>query len=114
MTCQYCGYSETSVLFDKLLSFSEKMSYLGLTHESKQVGYVDATVHPDLSIGDFGINSSGPSYNKTNLDWFDKMIDEEPAKVKQAIINSDKLDNHTKPPFLTVQKLTARLLELSK
>lgn len=67
MTCQFCGYSETSVLFDKLLSFSEKMSYLGLTHESKQVGYVDATVHPDLSIGDFGINASGPSYNKTNL-----------------------------------------------
>lgn len=54
------------------------------------------------------------TYNKTDLDWFDKMIDEQPAKIKQAIANSNKLDNHTKPPFLTVQKLTARLLKLSK
>lgn len=56
----------------------------------------------------------GVTYDKTDLDWFDKMIDEQPAKIKQAIANSNKLDNHTKPPFLTVQKLTARLLKLSK
>ena len=43
-----------------------------------------------------------------------EMIDEQPTKIKQAIANSNKLDNHTKPPFLTVQKLTARLLKLSK
>ena len=56
----------------------------------------------------------GIEYDKTDLNWFDKMIDEEPAKIKQAIANSDKLNNHSKPPFLTVQKLTARLLELSR
>lgn len=53
-------------------------------------------------------------YSKTDLSWFDKMIDEDPAKLNQAISNANKLSNHTKPPFLTVQKLTSRLLELSK
>ena len=53
-------------------------------------------------------------YDKANLDWFDEMIDKEPAKLNQVILNSNRLDNNTKPPFLTVQKLTARLLKLSK
>lgn len=56
----------------------------------------------------------GTTYDKTNLDWFDEMIDSEPAKLDQAISNSECLDNHTRPPFLTVQKLTSRLLEFSK
>lgn len=56
----------------------------------------------------------GVTYDKTNLDWFDEMIDRDPAKVVQAIINSDQLDNHTRPPFLTVQKLTKRLFKLAK
>ena len=56
----------------------------------------------------------GATYDKVNLDWFDEMIDREPARLRQAILNSERLDNHARPPFLTVQKLTARLLELAK
>jgi hypothetical protein len=53
-------------------------------------------------------------YDKGNLSWFDEMIDKDPKKLKFAISNSKKLKNHTKPPFLTVQKLTVRLLEFAK
>ena len=56
----------------------------------------------------------GATYDKTNLDWLDEMIDRDPTRLKQAVLNADRLDNHTRPPFLTVQKLTARLLELCK
>jgi len=54
----------------------------------------------------------GEEYCKSDLNWLDKMIDEKPATLTFAIQNSEKLNNHARPPFLTVQKLTARLLEL--
>jgi len=53
-------------------------------------------------------------YNKNNLSWFDEMIDKDPKRVEVAISNSNKLGNHTRPPFLTIQKLTERLLEFAK
>ena len=56
----------------------------------------------------------GNKYDKGNLEWIDEMIDEDPAKLDFAVTNADKLKNHAKPPFLTVQKLTKRLLEFAK
>jgi len=56
----------------------------------------------------------GSKYDKNNLPWFNEMIDKDPAVLNFAISNSNKLKNHTKPPFLTVQKLTVRLLEFAK
>ena len=53
-------------------------------------------------------------YDKGDLSWIDKLIDEDPARLDFAITNADKLKNHAKPPFLTVQKLTKRLLEFAK
>jgi hypothetical protein len=56
----------------------------------------------------------GKKYDKSNLSWFDEMIDKDPTRLDFAISNSNKLKNHTKLPFLTVQELTARLLEFAK
>lgn len=53
-------------------------------------------------------------YQKSDLSWIDKMIDEDPAKLDFAISNSNQLSNHTKTPFLTVQHLTERLLEFAR
>lgn len=52
-------------------------------------------------------------YNKNDLSWFDEMIDKDPKKLEIAISNSNKLGNHTRPPFLTVQELTKRLIEFA-
>lgn len=53
-------------------------------------------------------------YDKGDLSWIDEMIDADPAKLDFAIANSNRLSNHTKPPFLTVQSLTGRLLEFAR
>lgn len=53
-------------------------------------------------------------YSKSDLSWFDEMIDRDPKKLEIAISNSEKLNTHNKPPFLTIQKLTKRLLQLAK
>jgi len=55
----------------------------------------------------------GFDYSKTNLDWFDKMLDDEPGKLEIAINNADNFNKCTKVPFLTVQNLTRRLLEFA-
>lgn len=51
-------------------------------------------------------------YQKADLTWLDKIIDEKPATLIFAIENARKLNNHTSSPFLTVQELVSRLLEL--
>ena len=114
-----CDQDNLKIGYQKLLEYADKNcvmlafsnpqfeTYLVQHFEYRRITTKREHLERDLST------YLGETYNKTNLDWFDKMIDEDPAKVKQAIINSNKLDNHTKPPFLTVQKLTARLLELS-
>lgn len=56
----------------------------------------------------------GCEYSKTDLWWLDKMIDEKPTTLVFAIKNARKLNNHTISPYLTVQELVARLLELAR
>lgn len=55
----------------------------------------------------------GFDYDKTNLDWLDEMLDNEPAKLEVALKNADNFTKHTKIPFMTVQNLTKRLLEFA-
>ena len=64
----------------------------------------------ELKLGSY----IGEKYNKTDLQWFEDMIDEDPGKLDFAIKNSDQLNNHAKPPFLTVQELTKRLKQCKK
>ena len=56
----------------------------------------------------------GMNYSKSDLEWLDKMVDETPYKINEAIENADKFNTHTNKPFLTVQKLTERLISLKK
>ena len=56
----------------------------------------------------------GEEYNKVDLSWLDKKIDERLVILDQAIENSSKLDNRTKTPFLTVHKLTKRIVYLER
>lgn len=56
----------------------------------------------------------GEEYKKGELGWFDGMVDQNPAVLDFAISNAEQLGNHTKPPFLTVQKLTRRLIEFAR
>lgn len=50
---------------------------------------------------------------KANLAWLESAIDRQPKLVKVAVVNSEIRDSTTKRPFLAVQELTKRILELS-
>ncbi|MDO4538598.1 MAG: RloB family protein [Coriobacteriales bacterium] len=50
---------------------------------------------------------------KADLNWMSDAIDRKPKIVDTAIVNSDIRSHSTKRPYLTVQELTKRILELS-
>ena len=50
---------------------------------------------------------------KADLAWLESAIDCQPKIVKVAIVNAEIRSRTTKRPFLTVQELTKRILELS-
>ena len=56
----------------------------------------------------------GNEYSKSNLGWIDRMVDCTPQKIEHAIGNANNLNNHTEKFFLTVQKLTEKLIGLKK
>ena len=115
-----CDEDGLKIGYQKLLSFANKYkvklafsdpqfeTYLVQHFEYVRIASKRKQLEADLS------GYIGATYDKVNLDWFDEMIDREPARLRQAILNSERLDNHARLPFLTVQKLTARLLELAK
>lgn len=61
-------------------------------------------------MNDNGFNGK---YDKGRLDWLEKEILINPKIVDIAIVNSDCRNNRTDNPFLTVQRLTERLKNLS-
>jgi hypothetical protein len=60
------------------------------------------------------LSHCGMKYSKSDLEWLDKMVDETPDKINEVIENANKFDTHTSKPFLTVQKLTERLVNLAR
>ncbi len=50
-------------------------------------------------------------YDKNNLTWLETMIDQDPSIVEAANKNAEKMCDPEERPYLTVQKLVARLLE---
>ena len=50
---------------------------------------------------------------KADLGWMSDAIDRKPKIVDTAIVNSDIRSHTTKRPFLTVQELTKRIMELA-
>lgn len=56
-------------------------------------------------------NAGHGPYSKGELKWLEKLLDERPKTLEMAILNSNSRSRRTRSPFLTVHKLTERLLE---
>ena len=95
------------------LAFSKPQfeTYLVQHFEFKNINKSKKSLEEYLSV--HTMRHYGTKYSKSNLFWLNKMMDETPQKIKEAIGNSNNFSNHTKVPFLTVQHLTERLLELA-
>ena len=53
-------------------------------------------------------------YDKADLSWLEKTLIDRPKLVKIAIVNSDQRVLQSTSPFLTVQNLVRRLMQMSR
>ena len=83
-TCQLCGYTETTVIFEEMLSLSEKISYLGLATDHKQAVYVESGHNDDYKLG--SLNNDKPP--ETALDTLLKI------NPKNATFNAVKINDN--------------------
>ncbi|MCL2110018.1 RloB family protein [Microgenomates group bacterium] len=113
MTLSYPELTEYAKTHHVLLGFSQPQfeSYLLQHFEPAKDTKVDVIIAKLAKHGSrYGLAGV---YNKTDLKWLEEAIFNDPeGLIKNAVVNSNQRDNHTKSPFLTVQKLTKRLKDL--
>lgn len=56
---------------------------------------------------------TGKTYQKNDLSWVIEILDNEPVLLDTAIANADKLSDQNTAPYITVQNLVRRLIELA-
>lgn len=52
-------------------------------------------------------------YKKTDLSWFDKLLDDDPLSLEFAIHNSSQMTDKESTPYLTVHNLMQRLIDIA-
>lgn len=55
----------------------------------------------------------GLTYDKSDLSWFNEMVDSDPQVLERAIKNSSYIENSENTPYLTTHHLLGRLLEMA-
>ena len=116
MSCSYAELKRYGEERGVHLGFSAPQFEMYLLQHFEQSGDVDrGMVFRKLSAyrREFGADGDYGDDSKADLSWLSAAIDRKPKIVKTAIINSDIRSNAMKRPFLTVQELTKRILELS-
>ncbi|WP_165246682.1 RloB family protein [Adlercreutzia sp. ZJ141] len=101
---------------DVHLAFSAPQFEMYLLQHFEQSGDTDKNVvFQKLSAHRRKHGSEGDYDDDTKADlaWMNDAIDQKPKIVKTAIINSEIRNHTTKRPFLTVQELVKRIMELS-
>ena len=116
MPCAYAGLLECAENRSVHLAFSAPQFEVYLLQHFEQSGDTDKpTVFQKLGVyrESYGYSKGYDDSTKADLAWIYEAIDRRPKIVKTAIINASLRDRASKRPFLTVQELTKRILELS-
>lgn len=110
---QLDGYAEERGVH---LAFSAPQFEMYLLQHFEQSGSADrAEVFRRLSVyrSAYGGEGEYGDDTKADLGWMARAIDSRPKIVKVAITNSDLRDRPSRRPFLTVQRLTERIVNLA-
>lgn len=116
MPCSYTDLLAYADQQDVHLAFSAPQFEMYLLQHFEQSGESDrAAVFHKLSSYRKKYGSVGEYDNdtKADLSWMYEAIDRQPKIVKMAIVNSNLRNRTTKRPFLTVQELTERIVDIS-
>lgn len=115
----HCSYAELLDYADKNdvhLGFSAPQFEMYLLQHFEQSNDTDRkVVFQKLSAQrkKYGCEGDYDNDTKADLSWMREAIDRQPKIVRTAVVNSEMRDHTTKRPFLTVQGLTQRILDLS-
>ena len=116
MPCSYTELKQYAEERGVRLAFSAPQFEMYLLQHFEQSGETDKSiVFQKLSVHrrKHGGQGDYDDDTKADLDWMSDAIDHKPRIVDTAIVNSDIRSPPTKRPFLTVQELTKRIMELS-
>ena len=116
MPCSYTELKQYAEERGVRLAFSAPQFEMYLLQHFEQSGETDKSiVFQKLSVHrrKHGGQGDYDDDTKADLDWMSDAIDHKPRIVDTAIVNSDIRSHTTKRPFLTVQELTKRIMELS-
>lgn len=116
MPCTYTELLKYAEEHNVHLAFSAPQFEMYLLQHFEQSGETDkGAVFQKLSVRrkKLGFEGDYDDDTKSDLGWMNEAIDREPKIVKTAIVNSEIRDRTTKRPFLTVQELVKRIMELS-
>ena len=116
MPCTYAELRKYGEDRDVRLAFSAPQFEMYLLQHFEQSGEASRDVVFEKLSDYRRLNGGEGDYDdstKSDLAWISTAIDCHPKIVKTAIANSDIRDRAAKRPFLTVQELTKRIVELS-
>ena len=118
-----CDHDNMKIKYQELLKYAQENginlafskprfeAYLILHfHQQKNLREKDL----DECLNNYVLEYCDDKYSKSDLGWIDRMVDCTPQKIEHAIGNANNLNNHTEKFFLTVQKLTEKLIGLKK
>jgi len=114
MTCSLSELQEYARSKGVLLAFSNPcfelfiLQHLTRSAHNGSVRELEVKITTELKKINRGL-----SYNKSDLTWFDQMVDSDPQVLERAIQNSSHLEDPDNTPYLTVHHLLIRLLEMS-
>lgn len=94
-----------------LLAYSDPQFETYLLQHMEQSSCSDSGATLEAYLSSVLVDAGYGEYDKSNLSWLIELMDAKPKIIETAILNADIRSRRTKTPFLTVQKLTKRLLE---
>lgn len=116
MRCSYAELLSYAEAYDVGLAFSRPQfeSYL-LQHFEQSKAVKKSELFAALSRHRRRVD--GKDHNektKADLEWLEAVLVDKPKLVRTAIVNADQRSLQSTSPFLTVQRLTERLLNLQR
>lgn len=117
MTCSYTELKRYADERSVNLAFSAPQFEMYLLQHFEQSGETDKhEVFRKLSEYRklYGGEGDYDDDTKADLGWMAAAIDRQPKIIKAVMVNSEIRSRTTKRPFLTVQNLTKRIMELAR
>jgi len=114
MNCTLNELEEYAAANDVYVAFSDPcFEIFLLQHLTRSATNLNAKQLGLKITSELKIINSKITYNKSNLLWFDELVDSDPKALDRAVQNSNYIEDVGNTPYVTVHKLLQRLLDMA-